>query len=363
MFLLVGLLALFVVPALAQDATPTPGTGQQAQATATPDASAAAQTQGQTQTQAQVQGGTAFVRAANLIADAGVVDIYINGQLAIADVNPNSFSGWLQVPAGRASVAIVPAGEAFERAIIGPFNVTFAANSRFTLAATGSGESGVFDWTLFRETLRAGGQTKTGGQDVAGDARITLFHSIENAPAVTIDLFLVQAFGQQDQDNQQDNLSGQTNQGSQSAANEFVTGSTFDLGPVSFADDGQTFTVPAGLYNISVTPASGFDLDEDAGTTDTTSGTQGDLSGSQILGGAQAQTDLSAQVNWPSFSNVALTANTDYIFAVVGTLDAPFLVIHASDFSDQITPQSATTFGAQNQSSSTLSEQTNQGNP
>jgi hypothetical protein len=295
MFLLVGLFALLVVPALAQDASPTPDNGQQAQTTATPDT--------QQQAQTQTQRGNALVRAAHLISDAGVVDVYIDGQLAIQDVNPNDFSSWLELPAGRASVAIVPAGETFDDAIIGPFDVTLPANSQITIAATGSVASGQFDWSIIRENLTGQGQTSTGGVDVQDNARITLLNSVEDAPPVNLELFLVEPVATDSQSNQRSD-------------SEFGAGSMFDLGSVDFADAGQTFTVPAGIYNVSVTPA---DSSED----------------SQPQFGTPQRDDL--LTNWPSLANVSLDPNTSYVFAVVGTPDDPFLVIHANNFNQTMT--------------------------
>jgi hypothetical protein len=286
--LLVGLFALLVVPALAQDASPTPD--QQAQATEAPDAQSTTN-----QSPAQLQRGNALVRAAHLISDAGVVDIYINGQLAIADVNPNGFSGWLELPAGRATVAIVPAGDLLNDAILGPFEVTLPANSQITIATTGSVASGEFDWTIIRENLTGSGQTSPGGVDTQNTARITLLNSIEDAPPVNLELFLVEPTT--------DEVTG-PNLPEQDS--EFGAGSLFDFGAVGFADPGETFTVPAGLYNVTVIP--------------TDDGDESPITGTNLL------------TDWPSFANIELDPDTSYIFAVVGTPQDPFLVIHANDF-------------------------------
>jgi len=277
MFLLVGLFALLVVPALAQDASPTPD--QQAQTTAAPDTA-----------------GNALFRAAHLISDAGVVDVYVNGQLAIADVNPNNFSGWLELPAGPASVAIVPAGEALDEAILGPFEVTLPANSQITIATTGSVASGQFDWTIIRENLTGRGQTSSGGVDAQNSAQITLLNSIEDAPPVNLELFLVEPV--------RDTLPGR--------GSEFGAGALFDFGAVGFADPGETFSVPAGIYNVAVIPSSDASVDP-------------------LITRSNLLTD------WPNFANIELDPETSYVFAVVGTPDDPFLVIHANDFDNPMT--------------------------
>jgi hypothetical protein len=159
--LFVGLVALLVVPVLAQDATPTPVPDQQAQ------------TDAQGQTQAQIPAGQGFMRFANFLTDAGVVDVYVNDQLGFADVNPNGFSGWLELPSGRHNVTFVPAGEPIEQAIVGPFEVTAGGNSRMTIAATGSGDTGAFDWMLIREDVA--GQADA---NLQGNPGIRLLHNM-----------------------------------------------------------------------------------------------------------------------------------------------------------------------------------------
>ncbi len=314
MFLLVGLLALLVVPTLAQDTSPTPDQ------------------------QAQPQRGNALFRAAHLIADAGVVDVYINGLLALEDVNPNGFSGWLELPAGRMSVVFVPADDPFENAILGPVDVTLPANSQITIAATGSVESGLFDWTMIRENLTGRGQTSPGGVDVQNNARITLLNSIQGAPPVNLELFLV--------DPVTDNVPGQSSLG---RGSQFGAGSLFDFGAVGFAEEGETFTVPAGIYNVTVIPE-----DEPSAGIAPSRGT-----------GQAARTQSNLLTNWPSFDNIALDPNTSYVFAVVGTPDDPFLVIHADNFDNTMMLDTQANTGTQSttgaQSSTTGSQQSSQG--
>jgi hypothetical protein len=308
-FLLVGLLVLVVIPALAQDAGPAPGTGRQAQTTATPEASPEAQTDGQDQAQTRVRipEGPGFVRFANFLTEAGVIDVYVDGELAAADVNPNGFTPWLELPSGSHSIMIVPAGMPVEQAIIGPFDVIAGGDSRMTIAATGSGDTGVFDWMMIREDVAQQADT-----DVLDNARIRLLNIIEDVPAVNIELTLVRPFV------------------TPSDASQFDAGTLFTLGPASFGDAPTSFEVLPGLYNITVTPTQD-------GETATPA--------FRIPG-----VPTSSLAEWPSFSNVALTADTNYLFAIVGADDSPWLAIQTSDLSSQ---PGDTTPGAQSQPSTT----------
>lgn len=302
--LLAGLLALLVVPALAQDATPAPG--QQAQ------------TESETETQPQVQipAGPGFVRFANFLTEAGVIDVYVDGQQAAADVNPNGFTPWLELPSGSHSITIVPAGTPLEQAIIGPFEVIAGGSSRMTIAATGSGDTGVFDWMAIREDVAQ--DVDTGALD---NARIRLLNTLEDVPAVNVELTLVQPFDVPGDAGQPD------------------SGTLFTLGPASFGDAPTSFEVLPGLYNITVTPVQPAVTDTPAFSFLTVP-------------------RPSRFADWPSFSNVALTADTNYLFAIVGAEDSPWLAIQTSDVSN---PVSATTSNAQPQTTNTGTSQSSQG--
>ncbi len=305
--MLAGLLALLVVPALAQDATPTPVPGQQAQTT--PEASPAAQTEAETQAQVQIPAGPGFVQFANFLTEAGVIDVYVNDQLAFADVNPNAFSRWLELPSGSHNITVVPAGMAMEEAIIGPFNLIAGGNARMTIAATGSGETGVFNWKLIRE-----GVAEADDVALADNPRIRLLHNIEDAPMVNVELTLVEAFEEGDQ--QPD------------------PGTVFTVGAAGFSDDITDASLPAGLYNITIVPSSA-----QAAVTD-----------------APAFSFLtvprpSSFADWPRFSNVALNADTNYLFALVGTEQTPWLAIQTSDLGS---PVSATTMSDQTQATTDM---------
>jgi len=287
-FAFVGLMALLALPVLAQDtpATPVPSTSQQA--TAVP------------------QTGPAFIRAAHFVPDAGVFDVYINGELAITDVNPNAVSPWFEVPSGTMSIAFVPAGASFGDAFLGPFDVTLNGNSRTTIAASGSVDAGTLSPLVINESAVTDDQTVVESTSQQGNTRINILDALSETPPVNIELFLVRP-SRIGLPLDQLNLSARP-------------GATFTFQPATTNGDVTTFSVPPGVYNIRMT---------DAGTEDS------------LL----------------SFSNVALNANTSYLFAVTDTVDGPWLVIQPSGLSQSLTTQSNVTgqpsTGSQSQSNPT----------
>jgi hypothetical protein len=324
--LLAGLFVFLGVPVLAQEATPAPD----APAQQTPN-----------------EQGPSMIRIANFLTDAGVIDVYVDGQLAIADVNSNTVSGWFEMPSDDASIAIAPAGTTFDEAFLGPFDVT--ASRPVTIAVTGSGDAQNFDWMILRESAsRPQGPT---GPNQQGNVQISLVNSFEDLGSVNVQMTLVQPFvgnaGDQGQPGQNDNQDVQT----------FDAGSFFDLGPSSFGDDTSFFNVPAGLYNISLVPTPTFATGSDVGTNDNQANANANDNLSSVgMNDNQAANDnqgspvspsfsfqdqrLNVTANWPSFSNVALNANSDYLFAITQTPDGlPWLIIQPGDPSNMVIAQ------------------------
>jgi hypothetical protein len=122
--------------------------------------------------------GLAQVRVAHFSPDTPAVDIYINGEAgAFQALSFGNISGFVQIPAGTYSIAVAPAGTGVESAAIGPANLTFRTGSYTTLAAIGSLSSGTLRPALINENF---------SRLAAGNARVTVFHGIEDAPAVDV---------------------------------------------------------------------------------------------------------------------------------------------------------------------------------
>lgn len=161
----------------------------------------------------------AYVRVAHFSPDTPAVDVYLNAKISpIQGAAYPAMTGWLEVPAGTYSVAVAPAGTSIGDAAIGPVELTFEAGSRSTIAAIGSLEAG---------TLTAGLVEEDYDTEIAlGNARVTVFHAIETAPAVDV-------------------LAGDA------AIVSFLA----YPGRLGSNDGAVTLDVPAGTYDLAVVPA------------------------------------------------------------------------------------------------------------
>jgi uncharacterized surface protein with fasciclin (FAS1) repeats len=116
------------------------------------------------------------IRVAHFSSDAPPVNVYVNGQnvlyLAYGDV-----SGWIELVPGTYSVAVAPAGTSLEDAVIGPANITLRSGQWLNVAATGLLGNGSLGVSTFSEPY---------GALASGEARVTVFHGIPDAPAVDV---------------------------------------------------------------------------------------------------------------------------------------------------------------------------------
>ncbi|MFN8371587.1 MAG: fasciclin domain-containing protein [Anaerolineae bacterium] len=119
----------------------------------------------------------ANVRVAHFSPDTPAVDIYVNGEAAITDLAFPTITDWVTLPAGDYEIAVAPAGTSLEQAAIGPATLSFAAGSFTTVAAIGSLEAGTLAPAIIPEDLSGLAE---------GSARVTVFHAIEDAPAVDV---------------------------------------------------------------------------------------------------------------------------------------------------------------------------------
>lgn len=121
---------------------------------------------------------TAKIRIAHFSPDAPAVEIYLNGEpsgiqtLAFGDI-----SGWVELPAGSYSIAVAPIGAGIDAAAVGPANFNLRHGSWVSVAATGSLNAG---------TLGADVIVEDYSPLQAGESRVTVFHGIEDAPAVDV---------------------------------------------------------------------------------------------------------------------------------------------------------------------------------
>jgi uncharacterized surface protein with fasciclin (FAS1) repeats len=152
------------------------------------------------------------VRIAHFSPDAPAVQIFINGQRSdIQTLRFGDVSGWVELLPGTYSIAVVPAGAGLDAAAIGPVNVSFAPGGWLTIAAIGSLNAGTLTVGTVNEAYRT---------LAADEARVTVFHAIEDAPAVDVIL---------------------------PDGTAIVSGLSFGQGAV--------LNVPAGTYSLSVVAA------------------------------------------------------------------------------------------------------------
>ncbi|MBN1964075.1 MAG: DUF4397 domain-containing protein [Anaerolineae bacterium] len=128
----------------------------------------------------QAQSDSAWVRVAHLSVDAPAVDVFVDGAAVLEGVPYPAISGYLELPAGTYNIAVAPAGAGIDAAVIGPVDLTFAAGSMYTVAATGQLADGSFGPNVINETALGAGS----GEGIP--ANVIVLHGISDAPAVDV---------------------------------------------------------------------------------------------------------------------------------------------------------------------------------
>ena len=117
------------------------------------------------------------IRVAHFSPDTPAVDVFVNGEAAIEGLEFPTITDWIQLPAGSYNIAVAPAGAGIDAAAIGPADFDLPAGEYITVAAIGSLEAGTLAPQVLVEEY----------SDIdEGSARVSVFHSIEDAPAVDI---------------------------------------------------------------------------------------------------------------------------------------------------------------------------------
>jgi len=118
------------------------------------------------------------IRVHHFSPDTPAVDVYVNGEVAISGLEfPNS-TGWVDLAAGVYEIAVAPAGTSIEDAAIGPAEFELSVDNWINIAAVGSLEEGTLAPAIFVENMSA--------ELAEENARVTVFHGIEGAPAVDV---------------------------------------------------------------------------------------------------------------------------------------------------------------------------------
>jgi uncharacterized surface protein with fasciclin (FAS1) repeats len=201
------------------------------------------------------------VRVAHFSPDTGNVDVWVNFAPVLTDVPFTAISDWLTLPAGTYNVAVVPAGGELGDAAIGPVDLPLGVGGWTTVAAVGSS-------TAESPTLTAALITEDYSEIPDGQARVTVFHAIEGAPAVNV------------------TANGAT------VITALAFPGTVEAADGTFNDGAFTIEVPAGTYDLAVTAGGATLLDA---------------------------------------PDTELTAGVNYFIAAIGTPDSPSLAVSATD--------------------------------
>jgi uncharacterized surface protein with fasciclin (FAS1) repeats len=114
----------------------------------------------------QVSGDAANIRVAHLSADAGAVDVYVDGELTeLTGVTFTTVSDWMQVPAGSYGFAVAPTGDEPS----GVVRTRVEAGSWTTIAAIGLAANETLQLRFLSEDYSALAE---------GQARISVFHAV-----------------------------------------------------------------------------------------------------------------------------------------------------------------------------------------
>jgi transforming growth factor-beta-induced protein len=117
------------------------------------------------------------IRVAHLSPDTPAVDVFVNGEAAIEALEFPNITDWIELPAGTYNIAVAPAGAGIEAAAIGPADFELPAGAYITVAAIGSLEAGTLAPQVIVEDY---------SELAEGSARVSVFHAIEDAPAVDV---------------------------------------------------------------------------------------------------------------------------------------------------------------------------------
>ncbi len=118
------------------------------------------------------------IRVAHFSPDTPAVDVYVNGELsAIQGLAFPTITDWIELPASTYNIAVSPAGTSLTDAAIGPADFDLPAGAWITIAAVGSLSDGTLKPAILIEDY---------SEIAEGDARVAVFHGIEDAPVVDV---------------------------------------------------------------------------------------------------------------------------------------------------------------------------------
>lgn len=118
----------------------------------------------------------AHIRFGHFSVDAGEVDIYVDGKVVADGVAFPDVSPWIEAD-GTVSVAVSAAGDTLENAVLGPVDVELADGDWISVVVIG---------TVAQDSLAVQLLEEDFSESVGGEARLTVFHAIGDAPPVNV---------------------------------------------------------------------------------------------------------------------------------------------------------------------------------
>lgn len=116
----------------------------------------------------------ARLRVGHFSFNISIVDVYVNGDLAVEDFEYPDMSNWLALTPGPTQIAITPADTPLENAVLGPVQLSLEAEEWYTAAVIGRAETNGARIHILQEDFSA---------IPAGIARITVFNAVpDNRP-------------------------------------------------------------------------------------------------------------------------------------------------------------------------------------
>ena len=125
----------------------------------------------------QLESEPVHIRVAHFSPDTPAVDVFVNGEAAIQSLEFPNITDWIELPAGTYNLAVAPADAGIDSAAIGPADFDLPAGAYITVAAVGSLQAG---------TLKPQVLVEDYSNIAEGNARVSVFHAIEDAPAVDV---------------------------------------------------------------------------------------------------------------------------------------------------------------------------------
>lgn len=157
---------------------------------------------------------TAQVRVVHASPDAPSVDVYVDGNRVLSGVEFFTASDYLDLSPGEHRFQVTPAGEAADAAVIDT-TATLEAGTAYTVAATG-----------LLEDISASINVDDLSAPADGQAKVKVYHFSPDAPAVDVK----------------------------------VQGGDTLISSLAFPDGSDYLEVPAGTYDLVVTPAGADDV-------------------------------------------------------------------------------------------------------